>query len=175
MATFNRLIRKPYYTKLYLLYNSTHPSFFSISSFHPFPHTYSQFFSRFSSQFPTIRDEVSNSRHWVPPPFQDHVAASEIEHFLPDVIYSPRIDIQRECSPDIIEALHSSRVIDKSCFCHIPTAVTHSKPRFLTLPLPSWFLIKLKILESRIIRFWIVNFWYRILRISRMLETFFET
>lgn len=51
------------------------------------------------------------------------------------------------------------RVIDKSCFCHILTAVIHSKPRFLTLP--SWFLIKLKIVKSRITRFWMVNFFLK--------------
>lgn len=117
--------------------------------------SYSQFFSR-SSRFPTTRSRIlvdtgatfSRSRRGK---WNRALLAGR------DIFTKNRYSTWM--FPDIIEALHSSRVIDKSCFCHILTAVIHSKPRFLTLP--SWFLIKLKIVKSRITRFWMVNFFLK--------------
>lgn len=156
MATFNRLTRDPkivLYEVLYLLYNSTHPSFFSISSFHPY------LFPIFLAiLFSIPDDEVSNSRHWC---HLFKITSRQVKSSTScRTWYIHQESIFNVNVPNIIEALHSSRMIDKFCFCHIPTAVTHSKPRFLTLPLPSWFLIKLKIVESRIIRSWIVNLFF---------------
>lgn len=72
--------------------------------------------------------------------------ASEIEHFLLDVIYSRGIDgIRCECSTlhAIIGTLFPPLVIDKSCFRHIIDSCFHLSQRLLPFSVLVSFLIKL--------------------------------
>lgn len=72
--------------------------------------------------------------------------ASEIEHFLLDVIYSRGINgIRCECSTfhAIIRTLFPPLVIDKSCFRHIIESCFHPSQCLLPFSVLVSFLIKL--------------------------------